>query len=115
MMETGLIQEIGQDAWRLKGAGTQDILLKVLPGIIGRSNLAEYPLEETGISRKHARVFQQDGELYIEDLTSTNGTYCNGRRISRGEPVRLEEGSRLVLGANHYIVEKVKKHCGSNV
>lgn len=113
--ETGLIQVTGQDAWQLKGAGTQDILLKALPGIIGRSNLAEYPLEETGISRKHARVFQQDGELYIEDLASTNGTYCNGRRISRGKPVRLEEGTRLVLGANHYIVEKVKKHCGSNV
>ena len=82
--ETGLIQSAEQEIWKLKGVETQDILLNVLPGIIGRSDRAEYPLYETGISRRHARVFQNTGKLCIEDLASTNGTYYNGRRISVG-------------------------------
>ena len=76
----------------MKGVETQDILLNVLPGIIGRSDRAEYPLYETGISRRHARVFQNTGKLCIEDLASTNGTYYNGRRISVGEQVFFGRG-----------------------
>jgi hypothetical protein len=113
--ETGLIQSAEQEIWKLKGVETQDILLNVLPGIIGRSDRAEYPLYETGISRRHARVFQNTGKLCIEDLASTNGTYYNGRRISVGEQVFLEEGSRLVLGATYYVVEKVKKYWENDV
>ena len=108
--ETGLIQPAEREIWKLKGVETQDIFLNVLPGIIGRSDNAEYPLYETGISRRHARVFQNAGRLCIEDLASTNGTYCDGRRLTMGEPICLEEGSRLVLGATHYVVEKVKKY-----
>ncbi|MGH9206334.1 MAG: FHA domain-containing protein [Acidimicrobiales bacterium] len=47
-------------------------------------------------SKLHARVFREDGRLWIEDLGSTNGTYVNAERIV--VPVLLKKGDRLQVG-----------------
>ncbi len=47
-------------------------------------------------SKVHARVFRQDGQFWIEDLGSTNGTYVNAKRIA--SPVRVRRGDRLQVG-----------------
>ena len=35
----------------------------------------------TGASKKHARIFQLNGEYILEDLKSTNGTLLNNKGV----------------------------------
>jgi hypothetical protein len=64
---------------------------------LGRSSACVVPLEhDTFASTVHARVFPRNGELWIEDLGSTNGTFLNDRRL--GAPVRLKRGDRVKVG-----------------
>ena len=48
---------------------------------IGRSEDCGLVFPYSQISRCHARVYIENGKLYIEDNSSTNGTYVNGERI----------------------------------
>jgi diguanylate cyclase (GGDEF)-like protein len=48
---------------------------------IGRSQDCELWLGDDGVSRKHARIFQQDGAYQIEDTESANGTFVQGQRV----------------------------------
>lgn len=52
--------------------------------------------DDTYVSQLHARLFQQNGEGYVEDLGSTNGTYVNGRQITG--VTRLKRGDRVQFG-----------------
>ncbi|GBD09901.1 FHA domain-containing protein FhaB [Candidatus Thermoflexus japonica] len=53
---------------------------------------------EGGVSRRHARIFFQNDQFYIEDLGSTNGTYLNGVRLDPYSPRPLGDGDELRLG-----------------
>jgi hypothetical protein len=53
--------------------------------------------DDTYASQLHARVFQREGETYVEDLGSTNGTYVNGVRVTAPTPVR--KGDSLQVGS----------------
>ena len=48
------------------------------------------------VSQLHARVFRRDGEYFVEDLGSTNGTLLNDHKV--GVPVALRPGDRLQIG-----------------
>jgi hypothetical protein len=52
--------------------------------------------DDTYISQLHARLFQQNGEAYVEDLGSTNGTYVNGKAIKG--VTRLRRGDQVQFG-----------------
>lgn len=51
---------------------------------------------DTFVSQVHARAFDRDGTLWVEDAGSTNGTLVNGKRI--GEPVKLRKGDTVQVG-----------------
>ena len=63
--------------------------------LVGRSRPADLIIPDASLSRSHARIERLDGELWVEDLGSTNGTRVNGDRIERS---RLEAGDSLVVG-----------------
>src|SRR5690349_538121 len=42
--------------------------------VLGRGNNATIRLNDDGISRRHARLFQMGNDVMIEDLQSSNGT-----------------------------------------
>jgi two-component system cell cycle response regulator len=50
---------------------------------IGRSQECELWLGDDGVSRKHARIFQEGTTHLIEDTESANGTFVQGQRVSR--------------------------------
>jgi hypothetical protein len=52
--------------------------------------------DDTYVSQLHARLFQQNGEGYVEDLGSTNGTFVNGKQISG--VTRLKRGDHVQFG-----------------
>ena len=58
---------------------------------------------EAKISRKHARIYIQEGEYYLEDLGSLNGTYVNrGPRLLPGSPQLLSNGDEIVMGKTFF-------------
>jgi pSer/pThr/pTyr-binding forkhead associated (FHA) protein len=52
--------------------------------------------EDTFVSQVHARVFRRDGDLWLEDLGSTNGTQLNDKRVSA--PVVIRRGDHIRVG-----------------
>ena len=52
---------------------------------VGRAAECDLRLDESGMSRMHARLLPTDDGLLIEDLGSTNGCFLNGKRVLRGE------------------------------
>jgi two-component system, cell cycle response regulator len=67
---------------------------------LGRGKEAAVLIPDPSLSRIHARVFRRQTparmEFYIEDVSSTNGTFVAGQRIST--PTALEDGVRVNLG-----------------
>lgn len=74
-----------------------------LPFVIGKKKEeVDYALEDRSVSRIHARILEEDGILYLEDLNSTNGTYKNGLRMQPYEKRRLERDDELRFGMAEY-------------
>ncbi len=64
---------------------------------IGRSSSNELVLEDRKASRNHAMIHEQgDGEFFIVDLGSSNGTYVAGKRVV--QPTRLTDGVEIQIG-----------------
>ncbi len=55
---------------------------------VGRATEAEIRIPSGSVSKRHARLICRDGNLSVEDLGSTNGTFVNGRRVERCVLVR---------------------------
>ena len=51
---------------------------------VGRAPESGLCLDESGISRAHARLLPTEEGLQVEDLGSTNGTFINGKRVLHG-------------------------------
>jgi two-component system, cell cycle response regulator len=67
---------------------------------IGRSVDNTMQLPDESISRYHAFVGHDDeGQVRLTDLGSTNGTYINGRRLPSRTPACLRDGDRIQLGS----------------
>ncbi len=77
---------------------------------IGRQDGNTIRLTEQNISRRHARLFQQDGLLYVEDLGSFNGVKVNGIRLAAPSPVN--DGDLIVVGDYKLGVKLDKKVVG---
>jgi len=59
--------------------------------------------QENTVSRHHAQFMRQNGELLVQDLGSTNGTFVNGQRISAPTPLRV--GDTVQFGTATFRVE----------
>ena len=64
--------------------------------LIGRSPESTLVLDDDYASGRHARIFPEAGEWFVEDLGSTNGTFSGQQRVSG--PQRLAVGSSLKIG-----------------
>ncbi len=74
--------------------GRSDKATNFLPDV----DLAPYHADVYGISRQHAALVANSGQLMIVDLNSGNGTYLNGVKLSPHEETALRSQDRLQLG-----------------
>lgn len=65
---------------------------------IGRSEHSDLPLANSSVSDLHAVVERTDDGMAIEDLDSTNGTWVDGRSITRR--TRLNAGANARVGSS---------------
>lgn len=64
--------------------------------LLGRNPECTLVLDDDFASGRHARIYPEGHDWYVEDLGSTNGTHVAGQRLTA--PVLLREGSRLQIG-----------------
>lgn len=70
---------------------------------------------EAKVSRRHARITQRDGQFYIEDLGSTNGTFINrGRRLIPGDRQQIYDGDEIIVGKTFMRFSTVGREHGDN-
>jgi len=87
--------------WTLQAAGDGDQTLTFRIGegglkTMGRAVRADFILDAPLVSRLHCRFTAlPTGELEVEDLESTNGTFVNDDRVRRA---RLQAGDRVRVG-----------------
>ncbi len=74
--------------------GREDPVSGVFPDV----DLTDHGGDEGGVSRKHARIFIQGTQVFIEDLNSTNYTYVNQQRLTPGQPHPLNSGDEVRFG-----------------
>ena len=63
---------------------------------VGRAAGCNVVLDDNYVSQLHTRIFRRDGQLMVEDLGSTNGTYLNNRKVSG--PMVMKPGDQLRVG-----------------
>jgi serine phosphatase RsbU (regulator of sigma subunit) len=70
---------------------------------IGRASDCTIPIKDRYLSRKHAEIIPVGEAWMLKDLGSANGTYLNGSRVERDEPLRT--GDRIRLGDTEIVFE----------
>lgn len=104
------MEEDTENQWELiyKGDGLEsDLRLTELPCLIGTDDRkVQGVLHSRTVSRVHARIYEEEHKLYLEDYNSTNGTYLNHRLIPMNTPMELKPGDRVVFATEEFMV-----HC----
>lgn len=72
---------------------------------IGRGPECNLITDDHKASRKHCRVTCQQENFFVQDLSSTNGTYLNGERI---HAVKARAGDILMIGDDRFILMSEK-------
>jgi hypothetical protein len=74
----------------------KEFTIDSLPALIGRGSEAAVRLDrDLGVSRRHAEIYERNGQLRIRDLKSAHGTSVNGLRV---EDQLLNTGDRIQVG-----------------
>jgi pSer/pThr/pTyr-binding forkhead associated (FHA) protein len=87
--------------WILQSDGPQTeapVTFRIKPGSIktvGRAARADFIVDAALVSRLHCRLEVTDDRIDVIDLSSTNGTFVNGKRVERA---RMRSGDLLRVG-----------------
>src|SRR5580704_11309777 len=76
-----------------------DITLDRTIVVVGRHPACETRLDSLRVSRHHCCMTQENGEVVVRDLGSTNGIRINGQRVEMG---RLRPGDELSIAHIRY-------------
>ena len=84
-----------------------DLTLTVTDSLsVGRGNDNDLVLGSKQISRNHAQLSVLNGQLYVKDLESSNGTFINDERIAANESKQLAAEDTLGFASFIFQVSK---------
>ena len=99
---------------RLSHSSTSDSLAQAsLKLTVGSRPGCDFVVARSTVSRLHCHLLLKDGETYIKDLKSTNGTFVNGKRvhgavkISVIDWITLGKGTRFIPPAEIFSAEEL--------
>ena len=75
-----------------------------VPFVIGRSHDANLTIPHPMVSRRHCRIFEENGEFLLQDLGSLNGTCLGPERITNME---LRDGTEFLIGSIRFVFNPV--------
>lgn len=93
--------------WTLQSVEPADagLMFRLLPGTLktmGRAPRADFIVDAALVSRVHCRfTLDERNRLELEDLGSTNGTFVNGKKVTK---TQLSDGDKLTVGRVHFVV-----------
>lgn len=93
--------------WILQSVEPEEagLTFRLLPGTLktlGRAPRADFVVDAALVSRVHCRfTLDQRNQLELEDLGSTNGTFVNGKKITKAT---LADGDKLTIGRVSFVV-----------
>ncbi len=77
--------------------------------LIGRSSESDVVLPYDEVSRRHSLIWRADGQAWIEDLGSANGTELDGVRVGP-TPQKLNKGDMIGLSGHRYRFHEGSDH-----
>jgi pSer/pThr/pTyr-binding forkhead associated (FHA) protein len=105
------VSETAQDGVQVDLSGTEGFVLgrsdsksSYIPDV----DLAAFRALDKGVSRRHAAFVRYHGKLHVVDLSSVNGTFLNGNRLTPEVPYPVNHGDRLVLGELTLLLARVE-------
>ena len=69
---------------------------------VGRDDQCELVIPDRQVSRFHARFVVDGDAVLLEDLSSKNGTFCNGTKVEN--PLILQDGDSIQIALVQYFV-----------
>lgn len=73
---------------------------------IGRTQENDIAFGDPFLSKKHARFAVREGQVFLEDLDSSNGTFVNGKRLNGGVEALLADGDKIRMGNVEFLFIK---------
>lgn len=101
--EVAMTEKLDSAQMRRQSLSSREALVLVLaraqgPILVGRAPHCDLVIEHASVSKEHARFQREKGELSLEDLGSTNGTFHNYRRLDPHAPVAVLPDDALCFG-----------------
>jgi hypothetical protein len=90
-----MVQKVNKDAWLTDAQGKSLELRMDRLTRLGRAIENDIVLEDSTVSQRHAVISFDDGDAFLRDLGSSNGTFIEGYRVPGG---RLTNGTAIKLG-----------------
>ncbi|MGI6394966.1 MAG: FHA domain-containing protein [bacterium] len=66
--------------------------------LVGRDISSDVAIVDSKVSRNHATITAKAGRVFIEDSSSTNGTFVNGEKIPPTTPIEITDGTTISVG-----------------
>jgi pSer/pThr/pTyr-binding forkhead associated (FHA) protein len=89
----------------LSTSGKPRTSIKRLPLLVGRADEAKLRVVQDCVSRRHCEFVERDGDVFIRDLKSTNGTMLDGELIPPDVDTLVKPGSIVKVGGAKFRVE----------
>ena len=70
--------------------GLNNIALKSDETRIGQASEIDVVIDKPTVSRYHACILREEGEFFLMDMNSSNGTYVNNKPIAYKEKYQLK-------------------------
>jgi ABC transport system ATP-binding/permease protein len=72
---------------------------------IGRTPDNDIQVQHPQVSSKHAALRKIQGQFFLEDLRSANGTFVRGQRLVPGSPVPVSNGEKVFIGPQPLVIQ----------
>jgi predicted component of type VI protein secretion system len=76
-----------------------------LPIMLGRGEEAKFRIQHDLVSRRHCEFFERQGQVYVRDLGSTNGTFLNDEQVPASTKTAVSPGAVVRVGGLSFAVD----------
>lgn len=86
----------------------EDMLITKSYSKVGRiKSTSDLFIPSNMIGRNHGEIFIHNGDIFIRDLNTLNGTFINGKRIPSNSKIRVKAGDLIKFSTYGFKIEKI--------